>query len=242
MRILVVNPNSTASMTEKIAVAARLVASAGTQIVATNPADTPVSIEGPYDEALCLAGLLSEVKAGVDAGADAVVIACADDPGRDACRAMTDKPVIGICEGAMIAASLLASRFQVVTTLPLAIPVIEDLAHHYGFAQKCQRVRAADLPVLALEVPGSAAGDRLRHEIAAAKAEGAEAIVLGCAGMADLAATLSDEFAIPVIDGVSAAVRLAEAMVGLGLSTSKAGLYSPPRDKGDVAIPARAAE
>ncbi|MEM6848620.1 MAG: aspartate/glutamate racemase family protein [Pseudomonadota bacterium] len=240
MRILVVNPNSTASMTRKIGEAAGAVAAPGTDIIATNPTGVPVSIEGPYDEALCVAGLLREVEKGVADGADAIVIACADDPGRDACRALVDRPVIGICEAAMIAASLIAARFQVVTTLPLAIPVIEDLAHHYGFTHKCQRVRAANMPVLALEDEGTAAADLLRVEIAAAKADGAEAVVLGCAGMADLAAALSAELSIPVIDGVAAGVKLAEAMVGLGHNTSKLGLYSPPRDKSDTALPTAA--
>ena len=74
---------------------ARAVAAPGTDIIATNPTGVPVSIEGPYDEALCVAGLLREVEKGVAAGADATVIACADDPGREACRAFTDRPVIG---------------------------------------------------------------------------------------------------------------------------------------------------
>jgi allantoin racemase len=91
------------------------------------------------------------------------------------------------------------------------------------------RVRAANIPVLSLEDPNSGARDRLRSEIAAAIDEDkAEAIVLGCAGMADLAKTLQGEFGMPVIDGVGAAVKLAEALVGLGLKTSKRGPYAMP--------------
>ena len=94
------------------------------------------------------------------------------------------------------------------------------------------RVRAANMPVLALEDPNSGARDKLRREIEHALDEdNAEAIVLGCAGMADLAARLSREFGVPVIDGVGAAVKQAEALVSLGLTTSKRGAYAPPLAK-----------
>jgi len=232
MKILIVNPNTTASMTRKIGDAARSVAAGGTEVVAVNPADGPVSIEGPYDEALCLPGLLTEVKRGVADGADAVVVACFDDPGIDACRALVPVPVIGICHAAMQVAVQLADSFSIVTTLGRSVPVLEGLAVRYGMAQRCRRVRAAEVPVLALEEPGSAAAQQVRAEVRAAVAEdSAEAVLLGCAGMADLAAALSEEFAIPVIDGVAAAVKLAEAVAGLGIATSKAGLYAPPVPK-----------
>lgn len=232
MKIHVINPNSTASMTQKIAVAARSVAAAGTRIVATNPESTPASIEGFADEAVSVPALLDEIRAGAESGADAFVIACFDDPGLNACREVTDRPVIGICEAAMMTASILAVRFSVVTTLPRAIPIIEDLADHYGMGRRCRRVRSAEIPVLALEEGGDAAAQKVRAEVLAAVAEdGAEAVILGCAGMADLAAALTAEAGVPVIDGVVAATKMAEALAGLGLRTSKAGAYAWPRQK-----------
>ena len=92
----------------------------------------------------------------------------------------------------------------------------------YGLASRCARVRAAEVPVLELERSASAdARGGSRAEIDRADREDrAEAIVLGCAGMADLAAELSAEHGLPVIDGVAAAVKLAEGLVGLGLKTS----------------------
>ena len=93
-------------------------------------------------------------------------------------------------------------------------------------------MRAANIAVLALEDPNSGARDKLRNEIVRALSEdNAEAIVLGCAGMADLARTLSGEFGLPVIDGVGAAVKQAEALVALGLRTSKRGAYAAPLAK-----------
>ena len=228
MRILVVNPNTTASMTAMIASAARLVAAPATDIVAATSTMGPVSIEGYYDEAFALPGLLLEIGKAERAGADAAVIACFDDTGLDAARAMATVPVIGICEAALMTAAMLAKRFTIVTTMERSRVPIEELVHRYGMAGRA-RVRAADIAVLSLEDPNSGARDRLRSEIVRAIQEDkAEAIVLGCAGMADLAKTLSHEFGMPVIDGVGAAVKQAEALVALGLTTSKRGAYAAP--------------
>lgn len=235
MRILVVNPNSTASMTAKIGRAAQSVASPGTEILAVNPPDTPASIEGYVDEALCLPGLLATIGRHAGPGGDGdvagTVIACFDDPGLDAARALTATPVVGVCEAAVRMATLVAGRFSIVTTTSRSVPAIEHLAQRYGVAGRC-RVRAAAVPVLALEEPGSDARRRVAAEIARALEEdGAEAIVLGCAGMADLARDYTAEFGVPVIDGVTAAVKLVEGLAALGLTTAKRGGYAFPAPK-----------
>src|SRR6266403_213606 len=212
MDILVVNPNTTVSMTEKIRRAAERAAAPGTRIVAVNPPVGPESIEGFYDDALAVPGLLAEIAKGEAHGVAAHVIACFDDTGLDAARALAVAPVVGIGEAAFHAASLVALR--------------------YGLAARCARVRAADVPVLALEERRSDACERIDAQIAAAKADdGAEAIVLGCAGMADLAAELTARHGLPVVDGVAAAVALVEMLVRLGLRTSKLGGYAPPLPK-----------
>jgi allantoin racemase len=177
-------------------------------------------------------GLLEEIQAGGCDGVDAHVIACFDDTGLDPARALATAPVIGIGEAACHCASLVAERFSVITTLSRSIPILEQNLARYGLARRRARVRAAEVPVLALEDPKSGARDRVAVEIAAALREDrCEAIVLGCAGMADLARSLASEFHVPVIEGVSAAVKLAEALVGLGLKTSKIGGWAAPRAK-----------
>ena len=232
MRIHIVNPNSTVSMTEKIAAAARQAAAAGTEIIAATSLSGPPSIEGHYDGALALPGLLDEIGRGEMNGADAHIIACFDDTGLDAARCLAKAPVIGIGEAGYHLASLIAGRFSVVTTLSRSIPILEDNLRRYGLIARCARVRASEVPVLALEEPGSDAYRRISAEIAAAIAEDrAEAIVLGCAGMADLAASLSALHKVPVVDGVAAAVKLAESLVSLGLSTSKSRGWAFPRSK-----------
>lgn len=230
-RLLIVNPNTTQTMTATVAQAARDAAAPGTEIEARTSPMGPASIEGYYDEAFSVPGLLGEIRDGEAKGADAAIIACFDDTGLDAARAMANIPVLGLCESAVSLAALLAKRFTVVTTLERSRVPIEELLHRYGMAGRA-KVRAADIPVLSLEDPASGAGDKLRAEIARALDEDkAEAIVLGCAGMADLARELEGEFGVPVVDGVAAAVKLAEGLVALKLRTSKRGTYAPPLAK-----------
>ncbi|MBX9470351.1 MAG: aspartate/glutamate racemase family protein [Rhizobium sp.] len=238
MKIAVINPNTTASMTATIADAARRVAHAGTEIVAITSSMGPVSIEGYYDEVFAVPGLLLEIAKAEREGAQAIVIACFDDTGLDAARALASIPVIGICEAALSATSFIAQRFSVVTTMERSRLPVEHLVYRYGMGSRC-KVRAADVPVLSLEDPNSNARDRLRSEISAAlKDDRAEAIVLGCAGMADLTAALRQEFGVPVVDGVAAAVKQAESLIAQGLSTAKRGAYATPVTKtyhGDLA-------
>jgi allantoin racemase len=232
VQILVVNPNSTASMTAKIGAAARAAASPATEIVAVNPPDGPASIEGYVDEALSVPGLLAEIRKGEAAGVAGHVIACFDDTGLEAARSIAESPVVGIGEAAFHMASLLAGRFSVITTLSRSVPAIEHNLVKYGLWSRCGRVRASEVPVLALEDPASGAKDIISAEIELAKRDDrAEAIVLGCAGMADLAASLSDLHGLPVVDGVVCAVKLVEGLATLGLKTSKLWGYAPPRTK-----------
>lgn len=226
MRILLVNPNSTKSMTDKIAMAARNVAAPGTSIVAATVHNAPASIESRSDESRALAGLLDTVLA-ENKGVDATVIACFDDPGISALRELTVGPVVAICEAACQAASTLAASYSIVTTVPRAVTVIAENLLRYGLDRKCQSIRSAHIPVLALETDQATAADRIRAEISIAiEQDGAEAIVLGCAGMANLARILTEEFQIPVIDGVAVAIKQAEGLVACGLSTSKRGTFS----------------
>lgn len=217
-------------MTRKVGEAARAVAAPGTVIDAVNPDFGPASIEGYFDEAFSVPGLLAEM--GKTPDHDAYIIACFDDTGLDAARCMVEAPVVGIGEAAFHMASLIAGKFSVVTTLSRSVPAIEHNLHKYGLASRCVRVRASEVPVLDLEKPGSNARAKISTEIREAlTVDRAEAIVLGCAGMADLALSLSQEHGVPVVDGATAAVKLCEGLIGLGLKTSKAGGYAAPRGK-----------
>ena len=232
MRIRVINPNTTESMTRTIEAAARAVAAPGTEITAATSRAGAVSIEGHYDEAMSIVGLADEIRRGEAEGADAFVIACFGDPGLLAAREIATGPVIGIAEAAMHAASFIATGFSIVTTLARTAIIAEHLVRNYGMEHHCRRVRATDLPVLELENPKSDARALILAQCERAVLEDKSgAIVLGCAGMADLARDLEAHLGVPVIDGVAAAVKFAEALVGLGLKTSKRGDLAYPLAK-----------
>jgi allantoin racemase len=233
MNLLILNPNSTVSMTETIAAAARRAALPATSIIAISGMG-PASVEGHADAALSVPTMLAAIMAAecAEFPPSAIIIACFDDPGLLAAREVARAPVLGIAQSALQIAMLISARFSIITTLPRSVPVIEDLVQAYGAGHACRKVRSVDLSVLALEAAPDEAFARLVSEGRKAMAEdGAEAIILGCAGMAEMCADLSEALGLPVIDGVVAAVKLAEALASGGFATSKAGSLAYPRDK-----------
>jgi allantoin racemase len=179
------------------------------------------------------------VRAGELEGADAHVIACFGDPGLHAARELARGPVIGIAEAAFHCASLVATGFSVVTTLTRTCVIAEHLVLQYGFERRCRGIHGTDIAVLELDDPASDAYARiLASARQALERDRSGAIVLGCAGMADLCARLQAELGVPVVDGVAAAVKLAEGLVAIGLGTSKRGDYAAPLRKDYVGLAA----
>ncbi|PLR24237.1 MULTISPECIES: allantoin racemase [Pantoea] len=230
--IQVINPNTSLAMTETMGTAARAVAAPGTEILAVCPTHGVESIEGHFDEAIAAIGVLEQVKRGKEQGVSGHIIACFGDPGLLAARELASGPVIGIAEAAMHTATLVATRFSIVTTLPRTLVIARHLLQQYGFTHHCAALHAIDLPVLALEDGSGVAQEKVRQRCMQAKREdGSGAIVLGCGGMATLAQDLTKELGMPVIDGVSAAVKMVESLVALGFGTSKHGDLDYPREK-----------
>jgi allantoin racemase len=229
-RVKIINPNTARAMTEIIGQCARAVAAPSTTITAVSPDMGPESIESHYDEALAVPGVLAEIAAGERDGVDGYVIACFGDPGLDAARELASGPVVGVAEAAMHLATLVGRGFSVVTTLPRTMGRARDLAHRYGFADACRGVHACDIPVLELEDP---AARQVVTALCATAVErdGSDSVVLGCAGMTAFCAQVSREVGVPVVDGVTAATKLVESLIALGLRTSIRGEYAPPGPK-----------
>jgi len=231
MKLLLINPNTTRAMTDSLGAAARAVAAPGTEVIAVQPTFGPATIEGHYDDVLAAAGVAEQIRL-APAGTGAVVIACFGDPGLDAAREASSAPVLGVAEAAFHAAAMLATGFSVVTTLSRTCVIAEHLVQRYGFERQCRGVHGSDIPVLALEDGGLACVPQIEAVARAALAhDRSGAIVLGCAGMAPLCAALQARLGVPVIDGVSAAVKFGEALAALGLRTSKHGDYAQPLPK-----------
>ncbi|GAA1742081.1 aspartate/glutamate racemase family protein [Aeromicrobium alkaliterrae] len=230
MWIKVVNPNTTASMTDTIGACARAVVGPGVALEVVSPAVGPSAIESHHDDAMSVPGVLSEVAAGERAGVDAFVIACFGDPGLLAAREVATGPIVGIAEAAMRTAAYLGRGFSVVTTLARTVGHTEDLALLYGLERQCRGIHATGIGVLELETDPTAYETVREHARAALAADRSDVVVLGCAGMADLGARLSVDLGVPVVDGVAAGVAQAEALVRQGLRTSGREELAPPRN------------
>ena len=226
MRILVVNPNSTGSMTDAIGVHARTVAGPGVLVESVHPPGSPPAIETHTDDVLAAPGVLAEIARRPDV--DGFVVACFGDPGLLAARELAGGPVVGIAEAAMRTACYLGRSFSVVTTVARAIGHIRDLAGAYGVERQCAGVHASGVGVLELESDPLAYERVLATARAALAADASDSIVLGCAGMADLTTRLSHDLGVPVVDGVTAATLEVERLVRLGLRTGKRGEFAAP--------------
>lgn len=230
-RIWVINPNTTRAMTSTIEVCARAVAADGTEVVGVTSEFGPPSIESHYDEAMSVPGLLAAVGRGEAQGVDGYVIACFGDPGLDAARELATGPVIGIAEAAMHTASHLGGGFSIVTTLGRTIGRAEELAERYGMSRFCRGYHACEIPVLDLETNPMAMKLVTEACREAVEQDGSDAVVLGCAGMADMCGHISAEIGVPVVDGVTAATLTVQSLVTMGLRTGKRGEFAAPPPK-----------
>lgn len=239
MRILVVNVNTTTSMTEAIAASARTVAGPGTEIVPLTPALGAESVEGNFESYLAAVAVMNAVVTYEDEY-DAVVQAGFGEHGREGLQELLDVPVVDITEAAGHVASLLGHKYSVVTTLDRAVPLIEDRLKLAGLDARCASVRSSGLTVLELEEdPQRAVKAIVAEAEKAVREDRAEVVCLGCGGMAGLDEAVREATGVPVVDGVTAAVKLAESLVALGLSTSKVRTYAPPRAKRVTGWPIR---
>jgi allantoin racemase len=231
MRILVLNVNTTEAMTETIGQTARSVASPGTEIVALTPSFGAASVEGNYESYLAAIAVMETVRAYPEPY-DAVIQAGYGEHGREGLQELVEVPVVDITEAAASTAQFLGHRYSVVTTLDRTVPLIEDRLLLAGLSARCASVRASGLAVLDLEADPVAAAAAIAAQAERAVVEDrAEVICLGCGGMAGLTEQVQSRTGVPVVDGVAAAVTIAESLVRLGLRTSKVRTYAPPRAK-----------
>ncbi|GAA4974168.1 aspartate/glutamate racemase family protein [Pseudonocardia tropica] len=240
MRIVVVNVNTTVSVTEAIAASARSVAAPGTGIVGLTPRFGAESVEGNLESYLAAVGVADAVARYAASGErfDAVIQAGYGEHGREGLQEMLDVPVVDITEAAATTAMYLGHRYSVVTTLDRTVPLISDRLLLAGLDRRCASVRASGLAVLELEQdPDRAVAAIVEQARVAVEQDHAEVICLGCGGMAGLDAKVRAETGVPVVDGVQAAVTVAESLVRLGLTTSTSRTYAAPRTKKITGFP-----
>ncbi len=232
MKICVINPNTSESMTDHIREALESVKRSDTELTVTCPDKGPETIESAYDEAYAIPPTLELVKKAEQEGFDAVILACFSDPGLDAAREISAVPVIGIEEATLHMAAMLGAKFSIMTPRKQRIPSKREHVHLRGMSHFLASVRSLDLTVAETDAdPGKTKQRLMEVAKVAVEEDGAEVIVMGCAGMAGYAEDIERSLNVKVLDPSAVALKTAEAMADLGLTHSKAGLYAAPPEK-----------
>lgn len=222
MRILIINPNSDPGMTRTIEEAGRAFAGGAFDVACLPTPGAPRFIDTYEDQALSAPGMAKLLRDSHEAF-DAFVVACHCDPNLDLMKEIGRKPVVGIGEASMKMATMLGHRFSVLSTAARSIPNKEALIERYGLRGQMASVRAPEAEGL----EGDLEERFFRTGRAAIDEDGAEVIVLGCAGLAGLDKRLQARLGVPVLDGVVCALIMASGMARYGVATSKAGRYDP---------------
>lgn len=230
MRLLVANPNTSQTVTDRIAAVARAAASPGTEIHAVTAATGAPYIATRAEAALGAVAVL-ELFALHAGQADAAVVAAFADPGLAAARELLDIPVVGLAEAAMLTACMLGRRFAIVTFTQAMEPWYQECVDYNGLAGRCSGVFCLDEPFADIAAVAEEKAERLVALCATAVAAGADVCILGGAPLAGLAARVAGRVAVPLVDGVAAAVRQAETLAALRPRKATAGTFRRPAPK-----------
>ena len=236
MRILVLNPNTTQSVTDLLHAAGERAASPGTELV---PATAPRGV--PYiatrAEAQIGGAITLEMLAEMHSSVDAAVIAAFGDPGLLGARELFDIPVVGMAEAAMLTACMLGRRFAIVTFARALGPWYQECVEMHGLQGRCAGVRTLDGAFRSIsEVQEEK--EALLVELAnrAVDEDGADAVILSGAPLAGLAAKVKSRISVPVVDPIAAAVRQAETPVTLAPRKATAGTFRRPDPKPTIGL------
>ncbi|MGQ9645008.1 MAG: aspartate/glutamate racemase family protein [Thermodesulfobacteriota bacterium] len=231
MRIMVINPNTSKSMTDHLRQELGRIKRPDAELTVVCPERGPDTIESAYDEAYAIPPTLELVKKANQEGYDAVIIACFSDPGLEAAKEISEIPVIGIEEVTLHIAAMLGARFTVLTPRRERIPSKREDVCRRGLEHFLASIRSLDLSVAETDAEPEKTKRRVMEIAKQAVEDGAEVIILGCAGMAGYAPELESRLGVKVLDPSAVALKMAEAMVDLGLRHSKLGLFATPPNK-----------
>jgi allantoin racemase len=213
--IFVINPNSTEAVTRGIDRACEPLRMAGApRIECVTLADGPPGIQTQRDVDGVVAPMLRLI-AELDPRAAAFVIACFSDPGLHSARETTRRPVLGIMECGILTALTLGQRFGVIAILATSIPRHLRTINAMGVSSRLANERAVGLPVVEL-ADESKTSNRMIEVGRALAADGANSIVMGCAGMAQYRDRVEQAAGVPVVEPTQAAVAMAIGRVRLG--------------------------
>jgi allantoin racemase len=230
MKILVMNPNSSETVTAAIMESARRASAPGTTLVGVTTKGGTRNIDSAFGDYLAGAAMIRTCLEAVALHRpDAVVLAGFGRVGLDALKEALTIPVVSIAESSMAVACLLGHRFTTITMLQQFIPYQQDLVRVFGFEARCASVRAIDINVEECVTNRERTLADLTEQIQhAVKADHAEVVILACAGLCGYDRELSRRAGVPVLDPVAVGVKMAESLVGLEMTHSKIRKFAPP--------------
>ena len=229
MRIFVINPNTSHSLTEHIRRELERVKRPETVVTVENPAHGPLSIESAYDEVLAGPGIIELVRKANAEGYDAILLACFADPALDAAREISQIPVIGIEEATLHIAAMLGHKFSILTSSERRVSTRELHVRLRNVENAFASAPVLGMSVLEMDAdPEKAKARAIELARKAIEEDGAEVIILGCAGLAGYADEIARRSGAVVLDPTAVAFKIAEALVDLGLRHSKVRRYATP--------------
>ncbi len=225
-KALIINPNTSQEMTAEIeATAAQSFKPPWTYMMATAPAG-PESLESWTDyhlASVCVLPLLER-----HADVDGVVLACFGDPGLYPLKESCDFPVIGIAEASISLALLLGAKFGILAGMRRAVELMDSMVRTYGLEARYAGTEALEMRVLDFELRPDDTLNGLENAGLKLRGQGAEVILLGCAGLTTFTEETYRRIQMPIIDPVLAGCRMLQTVCESGLNTSHAGLYARP--------------
>ncbi|MFD1210627.1 aspartate/glutamate racemase family protein [Arthrobacter sp. GCM10027362] len=231
MKLLVINPNISEDVTALIEAEALRSAGPATELVVRTAGHGVEYIETRF-ESLIAAGAVAEIIAQEHGQVDGAIVAAFGDPGLPALKELANVPVIGITEAALCAAALQGQRFSIIAISERIRPWYRDCVERFGLIGRLASIRSI---TESLNSIGSVQADFKETLLALSRQavadDGADVVILAGAPLAGLAQELEGQIPVPVVDGISAGIRMAEAVVGLRSGTHRAGSFAPPPAK-----------
>jgi allantoin racemase len=213
MRLLLVNGNRTVSVTEVALAEARRVAATGTEVLGATATFGANIVSTVADNTIAAHAVLDTL-ARHQQGVDAAILAISLDSGLFAARQLFAFPVLGMTEAGLCTAGLLGERFGMITFGRQTAPLYNELAARYGMTQRLAGHRTVDIASLAAYLDPGAMDSRIVEEAEwLVREAGAQAVLICGAALAGTAARLQGAVAVPLVDGIASAVRLAEGLV-----------------------------
>lgn len=242
MRILLLNPNTSESVTELIAEAGRSAAAPGTAI-SSMTARRGVPYIATRAEAVVGGAVALEMLAEVHANFDAIVIAAFGDPGLGGARELFPLPIIGLAEAGMLTACMLGRRFSIVTFASQLTPWYQECVEWHGLGSRCGGIHSLDSSFSSISHVQTEKEDLLVDlALKAIADDGSDVVVLAGAPLAGLASRIAERVPVPIVDCVAAAVKQAEALVALKPRKATVGTFRRPAAKPSTGLaPALAA-